>query len=623
MTQANSKNRTTVGVLSVGDPSLPYCLEAIRAQHQDHFAFELVDHVSPFNAAFQELVSRATTEFLIQVDEDMILYPHAVGRMQEVMEAAPAEIAMVLFYLLDPDREQRIHGIKIFRTAALKKAQSRDVKASEMDLLEQLHELGFSWTIHPETMGRHGILYSADTIYRRYKSMYEKDIATWNVVSLDIRRKAERYAETGDPVELFALLGASHGILGNYSVEDKEKNFREYNSPVLEVLEKCLLSPNPAPFAYDTKRQETRFKSVPIDFSEVAWSTAVPGIEPNKVKENCADLLAAEECICSDISIVEQIPFEHLLQQVHDAPHDPYLRLWLAVSLWYRGAYNEASTCLAQAHSLGASPWRVAWYQALVIKDNTAGWSVSRFKEAHSLVTKVLEAKPNFSAARVFLSYLNPNSLGAGSDQLLEDFFLCNKTATRTFVDVGSASEEGKCNSHVLSQAGWNGLCIESDVNNLRQMEKTYPSDRIMVRQALQFASALAAVPLGAVLNQAAVKEIDLLTIHSKQERYFDNLALTQLGSYRPKLICFSAPQLPQSRNEIGAALRNIKYVLWHFDGQQAYFRAQETLPAPLFWNFKTALPQRQLRNGESNFSQNSRALVALMVNNQGQNSSA
>src|SRR5262249_2609737 len=154
-------------ILTVGDTSFSLCTAALDAQLYKKFSRLVISGVSPFNAAFQELVRRTETKYVIQVDEDMIMYPYAVGRMEEVMEAAPEDIGMVLFYLYDPDRDQRIHGIKIFRTEALRKTYSRDLKSSEMDLLEQMLQSGYRWVIHPETMGRHGVVYSPETIYSR------------------------------------------------------------------------------------------------------------------------------------------------------------------------------------------------------------------------------------------------------------------------------------------------------------------------------------------------------------------------------------------------------------------------------------------------------------------------
>ena len=59
------------------------------------------------------MIARCTTPYFIQVDEDMVLHPDAVSRMEQQMAQAPADVGMICFHLYDEDRECPIQGVKI------------------------------------------------------------------------------------------------------------------------------------------------------------------------------------------------------------------------------------------------------------------------------------------------------------------------------------------------------------------------------------------------------------------------------------------------------------------------------------------------------------------------------
>lgn len=267
-----SDPKTTVFVLTVDDPALPACKAALAVQQAASFALEIIRNVSPFSVAAQKMITDCTTEFFIQVDEDMVLQPDAVATMEAVMRKAPDDVGMICFHLFDDDRELKIQGVKIYRTSLMRKVSFQDVKASEMDLLEQMGQLGIKWILHPDVKGRHGTCYTPETIYRRYKTMYEKDIRQWNCLTADVRRKADRFRETGDPLQLFALLGAVHGIIGAPHVENREKDSRRYDLRELDVFKRLFLSVPPPTQPYDFEKPGISVGNPPIPFAQVQWS---------------------------------------------------------------------------------------------------------------------------------------------------------------------------------------------------------------------------------------------------------------------------------------------------------------------------------------------------------------
>lgn len=261
---------TTVFVLTVDDPAFAACLDALGKQHGPPFKLDIIRNVCPFSAAAQAMIDRCRTPYFIQVDEDMILVPDAVASMEAVMAAAPDDVGMICFHLFDEDRGLPIQGVKIYRTALMKSLMFQDVKASEMDLIEQMGRRGIQWILHPDVKGRHGTIYTPDTIYRRYKTMYEKDIRQWNVLTSDIRRKADAFRQSGDPLQLFALLGAAHGIINAPAAVDREKDARHYGLSELDVFKRLFLADPPLTQSYEVARP-TPSAHQPIPFERVSW----------------------------------------------------------------------------------------------------------------------------------------------------------------------------------------------------------------------------------------------------------------------------------------------------------------------------------------------------------------
>lgn len=599
MTQNRAHHKTTVGVLTVGDPSFPYCLAALEQQLDQNFTTEIISGVSPFNAAFQELIRRAKTEFIIQVDEDMLLYPQATKRMQEVMEAAPPNIGMVLFYLYDPDRDQRIHGVKIFRRSALQSVAARDLKASEMDVLEQMHAAGFSWVIHPETMGRHGVVYTPDTIYRRYQTMYEKDISTWNVVVPDIRHKAEAFATSGNPNDLFALLGAARALTGEYTVVDKEKDFNRYESQALNVLKEALLT-NPArPFPFVPGKAATKFKSEPAPFETIAWRDNVGIVSPRSIEDNQLERVGPAELVALDDSLTEQIPLEVMGTGVTSDNKNALKHLWLGLSTWRANRYREASELFDNALYLNANMWRGAWYQSLLVRDDPARRSAHGFELAKMLVKYVLERVPSFEHAKTYQLYLTGYFSPYGRDVLVEDFFACNADAPQRFLDLAAGSGIKDSMIRQLFVKNWSGVCVEEHDQRFNELSNTYQNTSVQcarigsVKQTKELMSRVAIFE--AILKRFETSGLGLLNLELGFPFSAEDLPHFTFRGCRPRLIHIGFGETSLSSSELKDIMLKKGYVLWHSDFSSAFFRAAETIDAPNFWKHKTLLPVRQL----------------------------
>jgi hypothetical protein len=213
----------TVFVTTVGAPSATACLEHLREQDCT-FTLRLIEGVAPMNVAFQRMLDECRTPYYVQVDEDMLLYPHAIRTLYESMTDAAPDAAIIIADLYDVHVERCIIGLKIFRHDIVRRYPLRSMESFEIDQVLRFEADGYKivrpsaglMPMEGQTLGVHGTHWTPSSIYQRY-------------VNVERRRRRypermkwfERYAAVflqrflADPTELnfFALMGVLAGTL--------------------------------------------------------------------------------------------------------------------------------------------------------------------------------------------------------------------------------------------------------------------------------------------------------------------------------------------------------------------------------------------------------------------------
>ena len=227
----------TVFVTTVGDPTIDTCLAHLREQDCS-FTLRVIDGVAPMNAAFQRMLDDCRTPYYVQVDEDMLLYPHAVRSLYEAMAAAAPDVAAVMRTLYDVHLERCVFGVKIFRHEIARRYPFHALEAFEVEQVERFEADGYRMerpprSIRPvtgDTLGVHGTRWTPETIYQRYANLQRR-----------LRGYPERmrwFAEYGpiflrrfldDPSELnaLALLGVMAGQLADPTGPAKDYRTRD------------------------------------------------------------------------------------------------------------------------------------------------------------------------------------------------------------------------------------------------------------------------------------------------------------------------------------------------------------------------------------------------------------
>ncbi len=171
-------DRVTAFVTTVGAPSYTTCLDLLRLQDCT-FRLEIIDRVAPMSAAFQHMLDRCQTPFFVQVDEDMLLHPHAVRTLYERMAAGDDRVAMVIGDLHDAHLERRIHGVKIYRHEIARRYPFTEVQSFEKLQARQMKADGYvidaggrgDGPPDDGILGLHGTHWTARSIYERYATL--------------------------------------------------------------------------------------------------------------------------------------------------------------------------------------------------------------------------------------------------------------------------------------------------------------------------------------------------------------------------------------------------------------------------------------------------------------------
>jgi hypothetical protein len=259
------EKEVTVFVSTIDNISFSECMKHLALQ-DCRFRIEVIENVAPMSAAFQQMIDRCRTPYYVQVDEDMLLKPHAIRTLYECVQESDDDHAIVVRLLWDDHLRRAIQGVKIYRHGIVSQFPYRDVQSCEIDQIKrfQAHEFKIARPIDreyyedsPEVLGYHGKFFHIESVYERYFSLMQKRKKYAVKVHWIDRHLIEFFERfKADPTEfnLMAVLGFLAGhLVGHHRQEDAgEKDFRKYKSlPGLqfarEFYAQCSELPIPAP----------------------------------------------------------------------------------------------------------------------------------------------------------------------------------------------------------------------------------------------------------------------------------------------------------------------------------------------------------------------------------------
>jgi hypothetical protein len=243
-TRCDLSAELTVFVLTVGAPSFAECMKRLEAQ-DCRFNREVIENVAPMSRALQCMLDRCRTRFFVQVDEDMLLYPHAIRSLYTRLAESPPEVAILTCHLFDSHAQRVIYGLKIYRHAIVRDYPYDNVESCEYDQIRRFTKDGFVDLRLPlenhflpseTTLGEHGSMWTPRSVFERYLTLERKirrhrggaptTSATW--VEEHAAFFLKRYLDTGAELDLYALMGVIAGRLAPVGGRGREKDYRDY-----------------------------------------------------------------------------------------------------------------------------------------------------------------------------------------------------------------------------------------------------------------------------------------------------------------------------------------------------------------------------------------------------------
>jgi hypothetical protein len=239
-------------VTTIGAPTFDACTTFLRNQDCT-FRLEIIENVAPMSAAFQRMLDTCETPYFVQVDEDMLLFGHAVRSLVEAMKQQPPTVALYVAYLHDTHVGMHIQGVKIFRHEIVRRYPFRDVDGCETDQIKRFEKDGYSYAVRPigtgedpynETFGLHGTSWTPELIFLRYLTLQKRRRrrtggGEW-ITNLPITL-AERFVNEPNRLNFIALAGTLAGLLTPIDGKFGEKDYRRYDRlPGLETLLRFL-----------------------------------------------------------------------------------------------------------------------------------------------------------------------------------------------------------------------------------------------------------------------------------------------------------------------------------------------------------------------------------------------
>jgi hypothetical protein len=217
--------KITAAVLTV-DPSkhLSKCIGSLHAQNLPPSRIEIIRNVSPFSKASQEALDRITTEFYVQVDDDMILKPSCFARLYFLI-TTEGLCAQSVAQLEDP-LFGTITGVKMYRTEPVLSIGFHPFEAEkgcERFMTRELLSRGFITARTRSIEGVHHPEYSPFDAYWKFHFLGEQlqyyDDARHKVADL-VDILAKRWAAQGDDLILYGLAGLFSGLQSEFPGEE-------------------------------------------------------------------------------------------------------------------------------------------------------------------------------------------------------------------------------------------------------------------------------------------------------------------------------------------------------------------------------------------------------------------
>ncbi len=234
------REEVTVFVTTIGMPSYPDCLAAL-ARQDSLFRLEIIENVAPFTRALQMMLDNCRTPHFVQIDEDMILHPHAIRTLLTHARNAGPAVAGVVYNLYDVHLGRSIRGVKIYRHDIVRLypwtpettvfERNRRIESDGHQIVRLSHGTDAD-AEHPSVLGLHGTTWTPQLIFERYFTL-----RSWRTYNGDLQwmdeyvaEFARRFDKEPGALNFYALMGMVAGTLAGNGSPARRKDSRDYGT---------------------------------------------------------------------------------------------------------------------------------------------------------------------------------------------------------------------------------------------------------------------------------------------------------------------------------------------------------------------------------------------------------
>ena len=237
----------TLCIISCGESSEDECLRSLKP-FEGHVIFQEVRNIYPQVAALNQMIIQCKTEYLIEIDMDMILDFDAFPRIRQAINknAHDKNWHSILFPLWDTLTEKQILALKVLRTSISKENLFSDTPTPDVEHYKRLTDKGYTCVhdyLRQRPIGKH-VVKGHLFCYNKYRDVYQTYRAhnfEWDSAVFmggsNLREKAKahfdyfmyKYIVTDNDDYLYCIAGMTDGILSPLENKSKSLEPKEFN----------------------------------------------------------------------------------------------------------------------------------------------------------------------------------------------------------------------------------------------------------------------------------------------------------------------------------------------------------------------------------------------------------
>lgn len=223
------QNELTACILSAVEPPLPECLEAVEKQWGGPYPVVRVHDVFPMSVAFNAMIERCDSRFIIQVDGDVVLEPWAVESLRTCLQAHPwAYTSWGQLWERYDDGLRAGGAVRIWRRWPLRLFRFRDRRCVDRDLHSRIRLTGMRRVEVPAAW-RFGTHYPRQTPFARF-SKARGDAMKWRVLGrADLIRAHHKQYPPGLSIDALGRLSGLQAPTDEvWRSKDARKDWHEF-----------------------------------------------------------------------------------------------------------------------------------------------------------------------------------------------------------------------------------------------------------------------------------------------------------------------------------------------------------------------------------------------------------